>query len=78
MDIEIISPEAIIFKGSAKSVKLPGESGGFEILNNHAAIVSNLKKGVIIIKDENNSEHKFEINSGVVEMKTNTISILAN
>ncbi len=52
MDIEIISPEEIIFKGNAKSVKLPGESGGFEILNNHAAIVSNLKKGVIIVKDE--------------------------
>ena len=78
MDIEIISPEAIIFKGNAKSVKLPGESGGFEILNNHAAIVSNLKNGVIIVKDEKNFEHKFEINSGVVEMKNNTISILAN
>ena len=39
MDIEIISPEAIIFKGGAKSVKLPGESGGFEILNNHQSIV---------------------------------------
>ena len=78
MDIEIISPEAIIFKGNAKSVKLPGESGGFEILNNHASIVSNLKKGFIIVKDENNTEHKFEINSGVVEMKKNTISILSS
>ena len=44
----------------------------------HENMLSNLKKGVIIVKDENNSEHKFEINSGVVEMKTNTISILAN
>ena len=41
MDIEIISPEAIIFKANAKSVKLPCDSGGFEILNNHASIVSN-------------------------------------
>ena len=44
MVLEIISPEKIIFTGEVLSVAVPGVDGEFEMLNNHAAIVSNLKK----------------------------------
>ena len=47
MVLEIISPEKIIFTGEVLSVAVPGVDGEFEMLNNHAAIVSNLKKGSI-------------------------------
>ena len=47
MILEIISPEKIIFTGEVDSVAVPGVDGEFEMLNNHAAIVSNLKKGSI-------------------------------
>ena len=47
MILEIISPEKIIFTGEVDSVAVPGVEGEFEMLNNHAAIVSNLKKGSI-------------------------------
>ena len=47
MILEIISPEKIIFTGEVLSVAVPGVNGEFEMLNNHAAIVSNLKKGSI-------------------------------
>ena len=47
MILEIISPEKIIFTGEVESVAVPGVDGEFEMLNNHAAIVSNLKKGAI-------------------------------
>ena len=47
MILEIISPEKIIFTGEVESVAVPGVNGEFEMLNNHAAIVSNLKKGAI-------------------------------
>ena len=78
MYLEIISPEATIYSGEVLSISVPGEIGSFQMLSNHAPIVSNLKKGSIIIegdvkiKDEfkksfinKNGKTFFEINSGV-------------
>ena len=47
MVLEIISPEKIIFTGQVASVAVPGVNGEFEMLNNHASIVSNLKKELL-------------------------------
>ncbi len=47
MFLEIISPEKTIYSGEVTSVAVPGVQGEFEMLNNHAAIVSSLKKGYI-------------------------------
>ena len=49
MQLEIVSPEKTIFSGEAKSVYLPGSEGHFQVLNNHAPIVSTLRKGEILI-----------------------------
>ena len=89
MILEIISPEKIIFTGEVESVALPGVNGEFEMLNNHAAIVSNLKKGAIkvygnIILDDTQKEifekgdrgYLLDINSGTVEMKNNKVTAL--
>ena len=89
MVLEIISPEKIIFTGEVLSVAVPGVDGEFEMLNNHAAIVSNLKKGSIklygnITLDESQKEvfkkeeggYFFDINSGTVEMKNNKVTAL--
>lgn len=50
MILEIVSPEATLFKGEVTSVSLPGVSGSFQILNNHAPVVSILKKGTVKIE----------------------------
>ena len=50
MYLEIISPEATLFKGEVDSVSVPGLNGYFQVLNNHAPIVSSLKKGKVEIK----------------------------
>ena len=89
MILEIISPEKIIFTGEVESVAVPGVNGEFEMLNNHAAIVSNLKKGSIkvygnIILDDTQKEifekgdrgYLLDINSGTVEMKNNKVTAL--
>ncbi len=47
MTVEIITPEKQVFSGETTSVKFPGINGGFEILNNHAPIISTLSKGEI-------------------------------
>ena len=90
MYLEIISPERIIYSGEVSSVAVPGVQGEFEMLNNHAAIVSSLKKGHIKIygdiKLDNSIKDLFEkgpergfflpINSGTIELKNNKVTAL--
>ena len=56
MFIEIVSPEKTIFTGDVSSVYLPGSEGFFQILDNHAPIVSTLKKGTIELSGEFDNE----------------------
>jgi len=77
MILEIITPEKELFNGEVTSVKFPGTTGGFEVLNNHAPIISTLEKGEIrVITSDNNTEN-FTINGGVIEMQQNKIIVLA-
>ncbi len=77
MKIEIINPDKTIFSGEADLVQLPGKDGSFEILNNHAPIISVLKKGKVKIVDKDKEKHFFEINGGVIEVVKNKVLILA-
>jgi len=76
MYLEIITPDKKIFEGEVKLIQLPGSKGGFEILTNHAPIISTLDKGTIKIQDMNNNEQLFEVDGGVVENKSNKIIVL--
>jgi F-type H+-transporting ATPase subunit epsilon len=76
MFLEIISPDKLIYRGNVKRVRLPGSKGLFEILNNHAPIISTLDKGVIRIFDENDKKITFKVEGGIVENKANKIIVL--
>ncbi len=76
MYLEIITPDKKVFEGEVKLVQLPGSKGAFEILKNHAPIISTLDKGTIKIKDMANEEQYFEIDGGVIENKSNKIIVL--
>ncbi len=75
MKLEIISPEKKLFEGEASSIVVPAVDGSLGILDNHAPLISALKKGVVEIKGNTNTE--FPINGGVVEVLTNKVVILA-
>ena len=77
MTIEIINPDETIFSGEADVVQLPGKDGSFEILNNHAPLISVLKEGKIKVVDKNKNSQFFEIKGGVIEVLRNKILILA-
>jgi len=47
MYLEIVTPEEILFSAEVHSVSVPGVDGEFQMLNNHAPIVSVLKEGTI-------------------------------
>lgn len=77
MDLEIITPDKKVYKGQVKLVKVPGSKGSFEILNNHAPIISILDKGKVKVIDSDDKTDYYNISGGVVEVKQNNIIILA-
>jgi F-type H+-transporting ATPase subunit epsilon len=92
MFLEIVTPEASIFQNEVESVTVPGVTGEFQLLNNHAPIVSLLKAGKVRIKGNftlndafknkfskgENDSKVLEINSGTIEMNDNKIIILVD
>ncbi len=60
MYLEIVSPEATLFSSEVDSVVVPGVMGEFEMLNNHAPIVSLLKEGIVKIKTHTISHLVFD------------------
>jgi len=77
MYIEIITPDKKLYAGEIRRVNLPGTMGQFEILNNHAPIISTLEKGEVKVTDMNNRIILIKINGGLVETKDNKIIVLA-
>jgi F-type H+-transporting ATPase subunit epsilon len=76
MYIEIITPDKTLFNGEADSITLPGSDGTFQLLNNHAPIISSLIKGTVVVKHQNNTE-QIDINGGIVEVQKNKVIVLA-
>jgi F-type H+-transporting ATPase subunit epsilon len=92
MHLEVVSPEATLYSGEVSSVTVPGADGEFQMLENHAPIVSLLQEGTVRIKGENGIAEDFEdyfrkgadgslllsIRSGTVELKDNRMIVLAD
>ena len=78
MRIEIITPDKKVFEGDIKSVRVPGKKGSFQVLKDHAPIISTLDKGPVIIVDNYGAQTTYEINGGVIEVKANKIILLVD
>ena len=92
MQLEIVSPERTLLTADVESVIVPGTDGSFQILDNHAPIVSTLISGTVKIsgeiEDSNSLPDSFSVispkeihlsvSSGVVEMKENKVIILTD
>ena len=78
MKIEIITPDRKIYEGEIKSVRVPGKKGSFQVLKDHAPIISTLENGLVRMTDEENNEIVYEIGGGLIEVKANRIILLAD
>ncbi len=78
MNLVILSPEKEIFSGAVKSVKVPGASGLFEMLENHAPIVSSLNAGPVQVTMANGEKLVLNVEGGFVEMLNNEVSLLVS
>lgn len=74
--VEIIKPDSTLYKGNVKLLRLPGSEGSFEILKNHAPLISTLKKGEIKVVSDKKEEKFFNIQGGVIEVINNKVLIL--
>jgi F-type H+-transporting ATPase subunit epsilon len=77
MYLEIITPEKKVFEGEADVATFPGADGSFQILNNHAPLISLLKAGVVEYKSKGTSQ-QVSITGGVVEVLGNKVILLAD
>lgn len=78
MHLEIITPDKKIFEGEVAIVTFPGSDGSFQVLNNHAPLVSLLKDGVVEYKTDNKETAQVAITGGVVEVLKNKVIVLAD
>lgn len=72
LNITIFNPQKIVFKGTAKSVTLPGESGTFEVLPYHKRVISRLITGPIVVDGQ-----LFSITRGVAKVDGNELVVIA-
>lgn len=78
MRIDIITPDKKVYEGEIKSVRVPGKKGSFQVLKDHAPIISTLENGPVIMVDQDGNQQIFEVTGGVIEVKANKIILLAD
>ena len=70
--LHIVSPEGTLVDKAVSAVTLPGTVGPFEVLKDHAALISSLEKGDIVYVSEGN-EYRVPIAEGFVEVRDNQV-----
>lgn len=78
LELEIISPEKKVYSGSIKSVTIPGTKGNFQVLYNHAPLISTFEIGVIKLELPDNSTKIFTTSGGSAEILNNKVLILSD
>jgi F-type H+-transporting ATPase subunit epsilon len=78
MKLEIVTPDSVVFAGENVSlVQLPGIEGSFEVMENHAPLISVLRKGQVKVVVKGEKPAFYDINGGVIEVLENKVLVLA-
>ena len=75
MHLEIITPDRKVFEGEVAAARFPGADGSFEVLNNHAPLISALQAGEVVLNG--GGAGTFRISGGIVEVLRNKVVVLA-
>ena len=75
LQLKIVSPEKVEFDGEVESVLVPGTQGQFEILTDHAPIISTLSKGFVEYGGDKDGKQCLDILGGFVEVQKNKVSL---
>lgn len=77
MFLEILTPERKVFEGTVTIATFPGSDGSFQVMDNHAPLISLLKEGLVEYKSKDAS-NSLKITGGVVEVLHNKVVLLAD
>ncbi len=75
MNLTINAPDRPIFEGVVQKVTLPGSAGSFQVLEDHAPLVTTLQQGLIIYQVDT-KEHQLAVDQGLVEILHNQVTVL--
>lgn len=78
LHVSIVTPQATAFNGTVLAVTVPGSKGTFQVLYNHAPIISSLEVGIIKLEDAQNNVMYYASRGGFVEVLNNNVSIIVN
>jgi F-type H+-transporting ATPase subunit epsilon len=78
LDLEIVTPQNVSYKGLVQAVTVPGTLGSFQVLFDHAPLISTLEIGIIKIKLSEDKTEFYATSGGTVEVLNNKVLILAD
>jgi F-type H+-transporting ATPase subunit epsilon len=78
MHLEIMTPEKKVFEGNVSIATFPGSDGSFQVMDNHAPLISLLKEGSVEYKSKEAGTQSLMITGGVVEVLKNKVILLAD
>jgi F-type H+-transporting ATPase subunit epsilon len=75
--LEIVTPKKVVFSGDVISFSAPGVLGGFQVLKNHAPLLSNIAIGEVKVVGVAGDESRYATSGGTVEVRENKVTMLA-
>ena len=76
--LSILTPERSVFEGDVEYVEAPGTEGYFGVLAHHAALVSGLASGTLVIRKPGGAEDRMQVSGGFFEVGDNAATVLAD
>lgn len=77
LQLEIVTPKKVIYNSEIQSVRAPGFIGSFQVLQDHAPLVSIVDSGEVKVIDEKGTDIRFAISGGFLDVRKNIIKLLA-
>lgn len=74
---ELVSPERLLFSGDVESVVVPGTDGAFQVMSNHAPVMSTLKPGIVEVEETASKSMRLFVRGGFAEVSGKGLTILA-
>jgi len=74
---ELVSPDKVLFNGSAQSVLVPGAEGDFQVLSDHAPVMTSMRPGVVGIDDAEGKHHRVFVRGGFADASKEGLILLA-
>lgn len=78
LNLEIITPSKTVLSGEIKSITIPGSGGSFQVLVNHAPLISTFEIGEIKIEDVQGKKLSYSTAGGTIEINNNKVLVLAD